>query len=350
MTWQYCRLKKRLLIPEWEKKNKTVEIKSLNMTQKKLCKRLWKNATTCNKWIAFYNSFHDTFDERMIPDNIYYSFIDPYFNNIRLAQAMDDKNIYDLLFNDVRRPKTVCRKMGGVLYDGEYKRIELPDLKHLLTKYDKLIIKPSVNSEGGHGISLWKSEEGIEGFVNKLNNENIVVQEIFNQHEEMSILHSQSLNTIRIVTLNYQHEIHCLSTIVRMGIGDSFVDNASSGGIFCGVDSNGRLKPIAYNTSGKVYNTHPQGAKFEEHIIPNYDECIRMVKQLAPRLSRISKLLSWDLAIDSEGHPALIEVNMCYGELDFHQISNGPLLGDLTYDIVKLVFKNKAYNLLSRFY
>ena len=349
--WQYCRLKKRLLEPEWQSKNKTVKVKNLSKGQKKLCRKLWKHSSRCNKWVAFYNSFYEIFDERMLPDNIYYSFIDPYFNNIKLAKAIDDKNNYDLLFNDVRRPKTVCRKIEGMIYGEEYETIDQNELRSLIGKYDKLIMKPSVDSEGGRGIFLWNSKEGFEGFKEKLNRyDNVVVQEILSQHETMDSLHSQSLNTIRIITLAYKQRIHPLSTIVRMGVGNSFVDNASSGGIFCGVESNGRLKSVAHNTHGETFLIHPQGAKFEQHIIPNYDECIKLVKKLAPRLSRTSKLLSWDLAIGKDGHPVLIEVNMCYGELDFHQISNGPLLGDLTYEIIESVFKKKEYKLLSRFY
>ena len=40
------------------------------------------------------------------------------------------------------------------------------------------------------------------------------------------------------------------------------------------------------------------------------------------------------LALAIDGEPVLIEVNLAYGGLFFHQIANGPVFGDLTKDII----------------
>lgn len=53
----------------------------------------------------------------------------------------------------------------------------------------------------------------------------------------------------------------------------------------------------------------------------------------------MSRLTSWDLSVDVEGNPVLIEVNLAYGGLFFHQITNGPVFGDLTEDIINEVIK-----------
>ena len=41
------------------------------------------------------------------------------------------------------------------------------------------------------------------------------------------------------------------------------------------------------------------------------------------------------------GSPILIEVNMHSGQLDFHQLNNGPVFGEDTEVILKEVFKTK---------
>ena len=244
----------------------------------------------------------------------------------------------------VKMPQTICRKIGGNLYDADYNSARIEDVVKFASECDGIIVKPSVNSEGGHGISIWRASDGSDALYGILNSmQNAVVQTLVRQHEVMSDLHKDSLNTIRLVTLLYKNEVHHLSTIVRMGIGNSAVDNASSGGIFCGVKPNGQLKDVAYTKKGERFRTHPQGAVFSEHTIPNYNECISLVKRLALRFARTSKLISWDLAISEDGTPVLIEVNLCYGGLDMHQIANGPLLGDLTEEIVNEVFKVKTY-------
>lgn len=65
-----------------------------------------------------------------------------------------------------------------------------------------------------------------------------------------------------------------------------------------------------------------------------------MAINLANRISNTRKLASWDFSVDELGNPILIEVNMAFGELDFHQMTNGPIFKDLTQDVIKEVFKD----------
>jgi hypothetical protein len=48
--------------------------------------------------------------------------------------------------------------------------------------------------------------------------------------------------------------------------------------------------------------------------------------------------VSWDIAFDEQENPVLIEANLKDGELDFHQLNNGPLFGDDTEKILDEVF------------
>lgn len=58
-------------------------------------------------------------------------------------------------------------------------------------------------------------------------------------------------------------------------------------------------------------------------------------------MSRVSKMISWDLAINESGDPVLIEANFSYGQLDFHQMCNGPLFGETTEEVLNKVFPKK---------
>lgn len=42
--------------------------------------------------------------------------------------------------------------------------------------------------------------------------------------------------------------------------------------------------------------------------------------------------------MDNNDEPMLIEANLCDGELDFHQLNNGPLFGVDTEEILSEVF------------
>lgn len=52
------------------------------------------------------------------------------------------------------------------------------------------------------------------------------------------------------------------------------------------------------------------------------------------------RLISWDIAIDENDSPVLIEANLFVGELEFHQLNNGPIFGEETEDILKEVFQS----------
>ena len=46
-----------------------------------------------------------------------------------------------------------------------------------------------------------------------------------------------------------------------------------------------------------------------------------------------------DVSVLENGEPILIEANLYDGQLDFHQIHNGPLFGDDTEKIMEEIFK-----------
>ena len=114
-----------------------------------------------------------------------------------------------------------------------------------------------------------------------------------------------------------------------------------SGGLVCGILSDGHMKDYAYDGAGNCYQEHPNGIVFSKTVIPGFQKCVDLVKTLAPRLSRVTRLIGWDLTIDSYGEPILIEANMTWGGLC--QIANGPIFGSLTPSILDYVAENSPY-------
>lgn len=307
----------------------------LTSQEKKEIRETWKSIMPLKKidwdFFATYEGIiHPTNISFYIPDSIWYRYIDLFLTNPRKSYAVDDKNFYEKYYNDVSMPRTICRMIGGILQSPNYESITLDAAINICKNEKQIVIKRSVCSEGGKGITFWNSETDSEDTLLKLfrSEQNLIVQEIVSQHESLAKLHPMSLNTIRIMTLLIDNEVRILSSVVRMGVGKSKVDNASSGGIVCGIKENGQLRDFAYDIHGNIYHdTHPQGCRFEEIIVPNFDSCVVLVKDLALRMCGYSKLISWDLAIDQFGKPKLIESNLTFGQLDFHQLCNGPILG-----------------------
>lgn len=132
------------------------------------------------------------------------------------------------------------------------------------------------------------------------------------------------------MTMMMDGECRVLSSVLRMGANGNKVDNVSSGGMACGINADGRLKDNAFDNKGRVYLKPPQGTAFTDVVIPNFEEFTNFATKLAYRLCRISKLISWGFSVSAEGHPVIIEANISWGELDFHQMCNGPIFGEDT--------------------
>lgn len=337
---------------------KTEQLVPLTQAEIKVIDQFWakylssrlKDEFLDYRYYEFYKSVLKS-GERLceyMPDDFYEGFIDEFFTNPQHSRPFDDKNIYDLFFHDVNRPKTIFRKIRNLYLDSDYRVITLNQALKKARDHGEVILKISKFSEGGRGIMFWNALEDKESeLLNYLNQSNdVICQDVIKQHTELGRLNSSSVNTIRVMTLMFGNKAHVLSSVLRMGINGSRVDNASSGGIVVGIGPDGRLKNRAFDVSGKEYLRHPQGAMFETVTIPGYNHCVEQAASLAYRFSSVSRMISWDYAIEETGQPILIEFNLSWGQLDFHQLCNGPIFGDLTDDVLKEVFQ-KSYTLKS---
>ena len=84
----------------------------------------------------------------------------------------------------------------------------------------------------------------------------------------------------------------------------------------------------------------PQGYRFSDIRIPNFERCTDLVSRLAVRFSDITRLMSWDLAINEDAEPVLIETNLTFSGVDVHQLANGPIYGNHPEPIIEEVVNN----------
>lgn len=328
---------------------------------------VWKGIRYRPSWFKWYKQINERqireevntcIDEApgrlasFIPDNLFFLFFCEYYSVNSFAHALDDKNYYDLFFHDISQPETIVRKMDGLLFDSNYNRIDIDQAVRLIKSNDSSIMKPSILSSGGKGIVFFNHEDDPEIIKYELaKRRSVIVQKSIAQHEILGQIHEESINTIRTITFFHHNRVNVLSSVLRMGVGNSRVDNSSSGGIFCGISNSGLLKKFAYNSRLDSFESHPSsGVSFSSITVPGFEKTIALTAYLANRFVNVSKLLSWDIAIGKDGEPILIEVNLIYGDIDFHQIANGPLFGEMTQEVVAEVFSRKNRRLNRFFY
>lgn len=143
------------------------------------------------------------------------------------------------------------------------------------------------------------------------NDKGYILEHYLVQHPQMSALHPQSVNTIRIWVYLTPNGPQTAGAYLRVGQHGSMVDNISFGGIYCPVDlSNGQIKyGIDADNPTQVMLHHPNtNANLQQFQIPYWTEC----QQIAGRALRAfpeARIAGVDVAICADG-PRMIELNL----------------------------------------
>lgn len=177
-----------------------------------------------------------------------------------------------------------------------------------------LFAKPIIAQQGRGAFLLNRDNVGdkVSLFHEAVFNTDYIIQEDLQQHEEMSTLYPNSINTLRIVVGQHKEgSVRPLTAIVRMGSGDRSVDNVHAGGLFVGVDlATGCLKTYGhriYSFGGGRFREHPDtGQVFEGYQIPLFDQVIDLAVQSHTRLP--NPYVGWDIGVTPAG-PVIIEAN-----------------------------------------
>ena len=154
----------------------------------------------------------------------------------------------------------------------------------------------------------------------------------------MSQLNESSVNTIRIVTYRSDMEILVIYSVVRIGRKGSVIDNQCAGGISTVIGEDGKLGGTAFggfieDGIGKT----DSGTILNGFEIPSYHKAIETVKQLHYQLPFFN-FIGWDVAIDEDGDPVIIEWNACPG---LSQSAFGPGYGKYTERILREICHQK---------
>ena len=316
----------------------------LTSEQKKAVREFWKPYCRVDTdWVRYYTYITGNFDPRYIPDVLQHTRIDQHFNNRKLGYGFNDKNYYSMIFPEVKQPKTVIRKIGGLLFDGEYNQIDLKKAESLLSMRTEVIVKPAQESGGGRDIAFYDTKADADELKKVLMDKeysNYIIQDIVRQHNELAKMHPESLNTVRIYTLMLEDGVHVLSASLKMGAGSSRLDNVErNSGIIAGVKDNGELMDTAYFDlySGKTTDRHPGGMLLSEIRVPEFDKMIETVKRLAQYAGNF-RMIGWDMSVDEDGNIVLIEANMRKAGIGPIQCEHGPFFGELTEWVLNEVF------------
>lgn len=305
---------------------------------------IWDTGLVDPLWVQVYSDKTGIYSPEYVGSDIHYYNVEWSRIDYDYLRAFLDKNYMDVVLPCVKHPVTLIRKIHGQYLDVDFNPMSKPQaIDKLYENLDPgIVVKISRSSSGGKGVRFLGKGSTKEDISEAIDvDPDVAVQLVMRQHPEMAKMNASSVNTIRIICIILDGESIPLSSVVRIGNSGSRVDNFSSGGVGCGVKPDGRLNDCGYTQKGERYDVHPNGFVFSEGFVPNFDKVLEAVKRCHMCVPMFG-VASWDIAIDEDGEPVLIEYNVGGAGIDIHQYNNGPLYGKYRERIISDAFKNYA--------
>ena len=236
-----------------------------------------------------------------------------------------ENKLFFALFSEkcsIKTPRLISYNLGNSFYF-ENRNITISSKKELVAFFETVFT--STNTEavffrppsdyGGKGcFKLNKNRliTEIDARYESLVNGCFVHTEAIKQHEDINIMHSKSVNTIRFISLiTPENTIEIISAFMRFGVGDSVLDNSSAGGFYVGINlNNGTLKAsgmylLEYG-GGEITHHPDSGFKLEGFKVPYFKEACEDVIKSVKIIS--DRFIGWDVAITQDG-PTIVEAN-----------------------------------------
>lgn len=278
------------------------------------------NVYGLNKFLIFFDliyckkRFHATYNEYFL-----YGFQN-LKNSVRKNYLLTyhQRARYPLVDNDPERKLGSGKDKQYLLFEDMMGREwfnvtpqNLPEIEKFIKKHGKVIFKP-VRGSKGKGIFSVSSNEidaKLPECFSKITAEQYMCEEYLKQHPKMNEMNSNSVNTVRVITLCDGKNVKIISSALRTATDDKVCDNLSIGGLSATVDiETGIVFTEGCDARKNRYTNHPvSNTQIKGFQIPYWDEVREMVIKGALRVPK-NAIVGWDIAISPNG-PCFIEAN-----------------------------------------
>lgn len=219
---------------------------------------------------------------------------------LKAREIFNNSQYTYLLQNKV---KTLEYFAGFIYHEWCYpKQHDFEAFERFVGKHCDIICKP-ISQEGGIGVVFYNRSDDLAEDYEWFKKNDILLEECIVQHPDM-VLNNRSVNTVRVYSiLDNVGEVHILKAILRVGVGDTVVDNFHSGGVIYPLNvEHGFVESYGERRSGKekVY-IHP-GTKVNMlgFQIPQWGSLKRRVVSMAKQIPEL-RYVGWDMVITPQG-------------------------------------------------
>lgn len=231
--------------------------------------------------------------------------VDLYFqvNDQRYIDILINKwNCYNILKEFYKRPVVLVSKKD--IRDNNINSGVMAFMK----THDKFIIKPlNFYGKGFRIVDIGRESVNAETLLLEYlkrpeYSDGFLLEEMIVQDCRLADFHPESVNKIRITTVNYGNAIETKWPVLQMGRGDSAVVNAASRGIIAAIDEKtGTILRAADKQRGSSYTIHPDTRKpLIGFQIPLWNELCETLKSMASKCPDCP-IMGWDMALTDQG-------------------------------------------------
>lgn len=320
-------------------KTTDTDFPELTAAQKREAEDYWKSfgiSLSSTDWHRYYYAKTGTVDPRFVPDDVFHRIIRPKMNDIRMAASWSDKAYTDWVVRGVKTVRSVVRCVNGRLLNEQFQLIDRKDADRILNSFEALVLKPTMLTDTGKNVVLAHAPFSIDDIIARYGRF-FVAQIPLKQHPDMALLNESSVNTIRIDTVLFDTEAHALTAFVKAGRPGDFTDNG--GGekdrVFIGI-RDGRYADFAFDHDGNKFYSIPSGYAFAGQEVPCYRELCRAVERAHTAIPHFG-LAFWDVTVDDNGEPTIVEMNLRYPDSYVPQIAAGPFFGAYTEEVLEYI-------------
>lgn len=325
------------------------KLKPLDKEERKAIQSLWgiiKKADIGYPGYQLYKHFYG-FNPYYVPFAYFFPWLLRVLSPVDAARVFVNKCMTYTYFHNIRQPKLVARKVKGCVLDSDNNLINNSQLISIITEEaNDMIIKLASGSCGGHSIKHLDSnmsDDSIKEVISSYNGD-YVIQEVLKQSNITSKFNPTSLNTFRISTLLLNGEFSVLTAMLRFGKEGSIVDNLAAGGACVGINDDGTLTEYGYDVLGQQL-TEWNGIVFKGNNIPCFQSVVETCKKAHYNIPLVA-FVGWDIALDENNIPFLIEANIDMPGIVFEQLANARPLFRERHDEVMQYIKDHQLPLL----
>lgn len=278
-------------------------------------------------WIALYTELRGEYIKGWVPDDFYAYKMLPRFNPHPGAKLSTIKSFDHRLFPGFAVEPLLIR-VNRVWFDSKMNRRDPRHIFQKLRAKDQEIVIKRDGSPSGLEINFIRTSElSLDLF---LPGKDYLIQPSVKQHVELAKLYDKSINTLRLTTfIKKSGEIEIKHRSLRFGVAGNRIVNVSKGGLCVILDNKGKVITQAMNDIGTGKGTkHPDtGYSLADLQVPSIAEAEQRCKKAHLTFPYI-RFIAWDLYIDEESKPKMIEWNAMRPDMWVNEALIGPLWGE----------------------